>query len=534
MNRCKQVFQALLLTILVQAGIVPCMLAAETPESEQAGGTQAVFDVLEYVIEGNSRLSSLEVERAVYPFLGPRKTVEDVEKARGALEKAYQQSGYLTVLVDIPEQKVTDGVVTLRVVEGTLSKVRVTGNRYYSAGRILDRTTELREGGVPDFNRMQDELGSLARVQDRKIVPVLRPGQVPGTVEAELKVQDRLPLHGSLELNNRQTPNTDELRLVTTLRYDNLWQREHSASVTFITAPQATDSLRVFSGSYVVPVGYRGDALAIYTVVSDSAVNVLATTNVIGKGSITGARYIIALPQKGSLYHTLSLGVDSKDFKESQRVGSDSFETPISYVPFSAEYRATVTGPTRTHNGSIGLYTAPRGVFGNNEEEFARRRFGARPNYMYVRGDWLTEQRLASRTTLRGKVGGQLADQPLITTEQYAAGGAETVRGYLEVERLGDQGVVGSVELRQAMDSKTLAPYGQLTALAFADAATLRVLRPLPGQQSAFELYGTGVGVRLQGTRYWTAALDVAVPLADGLVTRKGEPRGHFRVEGRF
>jgi hemolysin activation/secretion protein len=492
------------------------------------------FDILEYRIEGNTVLSNLAIERAVYPFLGPDRGIDAVEQARSALEAAYQKTGYLTVLVDIPEQKVAGGIVLLRVVEGKLSRVRVTGNRYYSAGRILTRVDELQEGQVPDFGRVQAQLGTLGRAQDRKITPVLRPGPTPGTVEAELKVEDANPLHGSVELNNRQTPNTEPLRLSTFIRYDNLWQREHSASFQFLTAPEDPRSLRVFSLSYVMPVGKAGDALALYAVSSNSSVTALGATNVIGKGVISGARYVVALPPGNDLFHTFTFGIDSKNFEESQRLGSDTTETPISYVPVSGEYRATFGSQARTSTASMGLYTAPRGLFGNNNEEFARKRFGARPNYLYARGDWRTEQQLTPRTSVFARFSGQLSDQPLISNEQFAAGGAETVRGYLEVEALADNGAILGLELRGNLKSTPSDTWGRVLAVAFADAARLRVSEPLRGQQDRFELYSTGVGLRFQGAQYWTAMLDIAVPLTDGPTTRRGDPRAHVRVEGRF
>ncbi len=517
-----------LLAVLVLSAFAP---ARGAPDESAPG---ARFDVLEFRVEGNTVLSNLAIERAVYPFLGPERGIEAVEQARTALEKAYQKSGYLTVLVDIPEQKVDGGVVVLRVVEGGLSKVRVTGNRYYSAGRILVRVDELQEGQVPDFTRVQAQLGTLARAQDRKITPVLRPGPTPGTVEAELKVEDRLPLHGSVDLNNRQTPNTTPLRLSALIRYDNLWQREHSASFQVITAPQEPSSLQVFSISYVMPANTSGDSLAFYAVKSDSAVSVVGATNVIGKGTIAGGRYIIALPARGNYFHTVSFGMDFKDFQESLRVGTGTTETPISYALLSSVYRVSVAGPKRSNSGSIGLYTAPRGFFGNNEEEFARKRFGAMPNFIYLRADWQTEKALSARSAIYGRISGQLASQPLITNEQFAAGGADTVRGYLEVERLGDKGIVGSIELRRLVPVEAFAPWGRMTAIAFFDAAHLRILQPLPGQQADFELYSVGAGLRVNGVSRWNADVAVALPLVNGAYTLKGDPRALFQIGAYF
>ncbi|MGH8551373.1 MAG: POTRA domain-containing protein, partial [Methylococcales bacterium] len=69
-------------------------------------------------MKGNHLLQQTVVERSVYPFLGQGKSIDDVDKARQSLETAYRSGGYATVLVDIPEQNVVNGVVYLNVTEG--------------------------------------------------------------------------------------------------------------------------------------------------------------------------------------------------------------------------------------------------------------------------------------------------------------------------------------------------------------------------------------------------------------------------------
>src|SRR5487761_369324 len=76
------------------------------------------FNVYEFLVLGSHVLGQMKVEATVYPFLGPGKTIKDVEQARAALIAAYRKAGYGTVLVDIPEQAVDQGVVRLKVTEG--------------------------------------------------------------------------------------------------------------------------------------------------------------------------------------------------------------------------------------------------------------------------------------------------------------------------------------------------------------------------------------------------------------------------------
>ncbi|WP_339472366.1 POTRA domain-containing protein, partial [Pseudomonas sp. EL_65y_Pfl1_R83] len=90
--------------------------AAEGKPDEKTAGRKPAekpqrFDISEYRIEGADLLPQIEVEEAVYPFLGPSRTAEDVEKARGALEKAYTPKGYQTVTVSVPQQNPDNGFV---------------------------------------------------------------------------------------------------------------------------------------------------------------------------------------------------------------------------------------------------------------------------------------------------------------------------------------------------------------------------------------------------------------------------------------
>ncbi|HVU24848.1 MAG TPA: POTRA domain-containing protein, partial [Opitutus sp.] len=103
----------------------------------KAADAPATLFVHEYRVEGAHHLPRLAIEEAVYPFLGPGRTQDDVERARAALEQAYRDAGYQTVAVQIPPQHVAaDGVVRLQVVEGTVTRLRVKGARYFRPGQI--------------------------------------------------------------------------------------------------------------------------------------------------------------------------------------------------------------------------------------------------------------------------------------------------------------------------------------------------------------------------------------------------------------
>ena len=509
-------------------GAAPAVLdpSNQTETREQ----EASFNVFEYRVEGATLLPVVVVEQAVYPHLGEKKTLSDVEKAREALEKAYHGAGYLTVLVSIPQQKVDGGVVKLAVTEAPVDRLRVVESRYFSLGEIRAAAPELAEGKVPNFSQMQKELAALNRSADRKITPVLRPGKTPGTVEVDLKVQDQLPLHGNVELNDRYSQDTTRTRLTASLRWDNLWQKQHGLGITLQTAPENPDESRVFSASYTWPLA-SGNYLALYCVKSDSDVAAVGTLNVVGNGVIFGARYIVPLRSRGEgFFHTATLGVDYKDFDQSVAlIGGGDFNTPISYLPFTVGWDGTWLGEGRSTKAGVAFNFHLRGLVAD-EQEFADKRYKGRPNYAYLRGTASHGESWASGWGAEVRGSWQIAAQPLISNEQFAIGGVDTVRGYLESAALGDNGAALSLEAATPNFAKRLAePLDDVHLLAFVDGGYVHVRQPITADDR-FTLAGAGLGVRLKGWRGLSAGLDWAVALKALGDTERGDSRGHFRL----
>lgn len=494
-----------------------------------AHAQEAAFDVFEYRVEGATLLPVTVVEKAVYPHLGERKTLADVERAREELEKAYHGAGYLTVLVSIPQQKVDGGVVKLAVTEAAVDRLRVVESRYFSLGAIKAGAPELAEGKVPNFSQMQEELAALNRSGDRRITPVLRPGRTPGTVEVDLKVEDKLPLHGSVEVNNRYSQDTTPTHLSASLRYDNLWDKQHSLGLTMQTVPENPNESRVLSLNYTWPLA-SGNYLAFYGVKSDSDVAALGTLNVVGKGVILGARYIRPLRGDSGFFHTATAGVDYKDFTQAVNlIGSGGFNTPITYMPFTLGWDGTWLGEGRSTKLGMAFNFHLRGLVGE-EQQFADKRFKGRSGYAYLRGNASHSDTFASGWGVNARTTWQLSPQPLISNEQFTIGGVDTVRGYLESAASGDTGIAVSLEASTPNFAKRLSDsLEEARMVAFADAGTVNVLSPITADDH-FTLAGAGLGLRIKGWRGISAAVDWAVALNELGNTKQGDSRVYFKL----
>jgi hemolysin activation/secretion protein len=424
---------------------------------------------------------------------------------------------------------VDSALVRLQVTEAPVERLRVVESRYFSLGEIKAAVPEFAEGHVPHFPQMQDELVALNRSADRQVTPVLRPGKTPGTVEVELKVQDQLPLHGSLEVNDRYSQDTTPTHVSASLRWDNLWASQHSLGMTLQGVPDNPNESRVLSLNYTVPLP-SGNVLSLYGIQSDSDVSAVGTLNVIGRGFTAGLRYIQMLPGDERFFQSASYGVDYKDFKQSVNlIGSGGFNTPINYMPFTMGWDATVMGDTSTTKNSVSFNFHAPGL-GGSEQEFADKRFKGKVSYSYLRGNASHKHTLGSGANLAARASWQLADQPLISNEQFAIGGVDTVRGYYESAATGETGLAFSLEASTPSFAKYLSDsVNDARLLVFVDRGTVSVLEPITATDH-FTLSSVGVGLRVTGPAGLSLTLDWAQALEAIGATRQGDGRLHFKL----
>ena len=505
-------------------GVVPTGAAAQITNH---------FDLLEYRVEGNSLLGPELIERALSPHLGEARSFSDVEAARAALEAAYHQRGWLTVLVTIPEQQIRDGEVGLLVIEAPIGRTRIRGAQYNAPGVIREQVAELAEGRIPNFERMQAELGALNAAPDLKATPILKPGVQPGTIDAVLEIDDRLPAHGSFELSNRQSPNTSATRASASLRYGNLFQRRHTLGVTVQAAPEVQDQIRVAAINYAIPMGVTGGSFSLLAVHSRSRLERLSNApglGVLGNADSISLRWALANPSKteGDARHSLTLGFDHKRLGQSILVdGAPGLSTPVHYAPLSLAYNISRQGDSLSLAADAGLNVGLRGLLGASDQAFAARRAGTSANFLVARAGAQATTKLAGWSAL-GRIEAQWSADPLIGNEQFLMGGASTVRGYLESEASGDRGERYALEFRSP--ERSLTSGWRWIGLGFAEYAQLHTLKVGTSGGTSVRLGGLGLGLRLAARQHWVIELDAAQALYDGPTTRAGDSRFHARV----
>ncbi len=534
--------------------------SATKPEEQDEG-----FVINEFRVEGSELITPEKIQEVLKPFTGRGKRIPDIEKARLELEKAYQQLGYPTVLVVVPEQSVEEGIVRLEVVEGRLLSIRVTGNEYYSRWNILGKLPSLKIGTLlyePDFVKQMDMVNANP---DLKIAPVLKPGSEPGTVDLELKTKDHLPLHARMIGDNKGSITTPRDRLTAEVQYTNLWGSDNIVTLQTTQTPTNWGAVQSYGASYVVPLKWPDHLLAIYAskVTSNS---VLAGASlplgggdisIAGNATVAGFRFIFPVAKGKIATHQLSMGVDYKRLEETKAtfpggLGTAVVLSPIQYLPASIGYTGTYQDPygLTTFTASVRGYVAgtiPGGAKKdfqgdpNNIDDPGVRK-GSTGTFGVIQGSLSRLQPLPKDFELSMRVDGQWATEPLVPAEEYFAGGMDTVRGYIQNEALGDNAFLWRTELYtpslpsipldfswQRRRSSVLK--ATVKFVGFYDYARLWVQRTPTGQQDLFRLEGAGGGIRVKVEPInLTLQFDQAVAMQSTAATKKGDTFAHFMV----
>jgi hemolysin activation/secretion protein len=535
---------------------VPASAHAQNQEaqSQEATGMQVVappesFMVHAIDVVGVTKLSAAEIERTIYPFLGPGKTPADIEAARKAIQDAYVKIGYEATDVEVPPQPQEDfarGLVQIKVGEASVAKVKVSGSKYHSAAVLLKQLPSIRSGEPLNFKKLQSELAAANRFPDREVTPSFDGGEVPGEIDVELRVRDELPLHSSLELNNDNSPNTTALRLTGSTRHSNIWGQGHTLTAGFSLAPQRLSDSRAIFGSYSAPLIGTPWTINLNGYKSNTDIAALGGTNVLGNGYQVGVQAIYRLPFDRD-YHAFRVGVDFKDFKQSIGLrGTTISDAPIRYIPLTLGYNAAIGRDKSALDLSLsttfGLRVIkkircfdPTAPVCSLEDQFTNREVDSTENFAHVNLDLTHTYSFAGDWVTQTKFYGQFADSHLVSNEQFSVGGMSTVRGYFQSEAVGDRGIASSIELR----APSLATYigkfvDDFRLFSFLEGGLASVIDPLPDVKSVFRIASFGGGLRIKLLGHFTGEVLVGVPILSTGETRNGDPRYSFSVKGEF
>ena len=527
--------------------LVVSLAGAQAPAPSGPGASAAQeprFDIIRFVVEGATLLTSDEIESALAPFRGKAKDFADVQRALEAIESLYATTGYNAVQVILPEQEVERGEVRFRVIEAKIGAMVVDGNKFFDAANIRASLPALASGGSPNIHRIADNLRLANESPAKQTTVLLRSGAEEGVVDAVVRVSDARPIKYSLTLDNTGTSQTGAFRVGLGYQHANLFNRDHVLSMQYVTAPNdarhvdhfsviPSRNVTIIGGSYRVPIYRWGDSIDVtagYSNVHSGVVQKLF--NVSGAGTIFGVKYNYALPRWGDLEHRLAFGWDWRAFRSDvSRVGTDFSLVPdITVHPISILYSGAYRQSSHETSYSLSFHENLPGGNDGGSAAFQASRLGGRPGYLIARYGISHNRAFANDWQMRAAFNGQATRDRLVAGEQFGIGGIDSVRGFIEREIVNDHGYRGTIEgytpdLAGLTD--WLSGY-RMRGVLFYDFGRVTRMEPLASEPFGQSIASAGFGVRLSRGTNLSLRLDYAVVLDKGGLQSRGDGRAHM------
>lgn len=498
----------------------PVLPEGETPSLEQ-------IQVRDIVVTGSTVFSAETLDQVVQAYENRPLSVADLQAAADAVTQLYLSQGYITSQAVLQEQTIEAGIVEIQVIEGGLEAIQVDGTDQladYVRSRIgLGAQTPLNQLQLEEQLRLLATDPLFESVQGS-----LQPGTVPGQTLLIVTVEEADRFSGSVGVDTLSPRSVGEYRTGATLQYLNL---AGLGDRLIASAYRSTSGgSEVYDLSYQVPISPTNGTVTLRV-----APNSFRITDPQEPGFVPGISgstniYEVSVrqPLMRSLREEFALSLSYRYRDGSTLVGGQVAPTTRSSVfTFGQDYtRRDPTGAWGLRS-QFDLGTASSETGGQATQTFF---------------SWLGQaqrvQVLDPDHLLIATADLQLTPDRLLTSEQFFVGGGQSVRGYYQNARYGDNGVRFSLEDRITLvrDEEDGASIAQV--IPFFDVGYVWNNSPVPAQ--AFDqnlIAGTGVGFLLNPAPGLTTRIDLGVPLVQLNEVSGDRPSGlrvHFDVRYQF
>ncbi len=499
---------------------IPTPAIPPTPEIPQV--TVKRIEVI-----GSTVLSPAAIAAIVQPFEGKTLTFEQLQGIADRLTQQYLQRGYLTSRALLKAQTITNGLVQIQILEGSLAQVEVIGTKRLSTQYIRQ---QIQPGIQTPLSqpRLEDQLRLL------KLDPLLnnveasiRQAPEPGQSVLTVRVAEAPAVFGAASLDNDSVPTVGRIRAGVTLGYRNLTGRGDVLYGSYYRSLSGGSDVGDFG--YQVPLNPMQGSLQLRIAPSRYKVTDgdFKALDIHGSSAYYDLNFRQPLTRSPRSEFALSLGFG---YRTGKTLIADTLidESVTSVVRLGQDWLKRDAKGVWAANSQFNLGTDWLGAT----------RDGLRPTdgqrtpdgqFFSWTGQASRTQRLNPDNLLRLQANWQLTPDPLLPTQQFVLGGRQSLRGFRQNFRSGDNGVSLSIEHQvtlkrniTGLSTVQLAPFVEVGALWNASN------NPTPIASPSF-LAGLGLGLRWQPTEKWDLRLDYGLPLV-----QPRKPALYFSLKYRF
>ena len=491
----------------------------ETAPRAVATPVTGAIDVGAIMFSGLSGLEPSDFADIVARYIGRTLSSADLGRLAEEVSARARGRGLVFASARIEPQRVTTGVLTVRFDPGMLDDVRVEGD---DSGAVRDALVPLigRPAMIAQVERRLLIAGDIDGVSVRRSRFVRENGR--GVLLVTV-VRDAVRVRAVLE--NDSTAPVGPIQSRIDADFTGLLGGDDEVSLTYVTTPFEPDELQYVRGRYTKRVSRDGTDVTIGG--SAAATNpgaYLDPLDLRGRSwsANVGVRRPLYRRRDASLWFGAELTLrDSRLHRGDQLRRHDRIFA----------LRASVYGNREAWGGRLrGNFTLSRGLDAlgatrAGDPDASRDDADGTFTHAVVTTDWTRSLGDGFSTRIAGQA--QVASGPLLIAEEIAIGGNAFLRGYDYSERSGDEGIMGSAELRY--DWRNPLGLGRKAQLyGFVDTGRVSNYRDGFGGGA---LTSGGGGLRADVSSSIDANIEVAIPLSGPrFETGASDPRINLRL----
>ncbi|WP_279349229.1 ShlB/FhaC/HecB family hemolysin secretion/activation protein [Erythrobacter litoralis] len=460
------------------------------------------YDIGAIVLDGLIALTPADFADIIEDYSARSLTAMDLVALTDSIARRARERGYIFASAAVAPQSLSGGYLRVRVDEGVIDEIRVTGD---ADRAIVAQLAPLKDGHPVTLSRLERQIliaDDLSGVRLRS--PRYEREGDNGILIVEARRSD---FSGRAELTNDGSKPIGPVRARLDLDANGLISPFDEVDLTFSTVPTEPSELLFAAGRYGIVVSPGGTELSVSGSYSETRPGAyLEDRDIFGESMRVSAK--IRHPLKRS--RAFSLWTHGEF--ELRDLRQDRFDVRARHDRIPA-VRLGLYSQALMFDGSLrGGLTLAQGLDildATQTGDPLASRDDASPDFTTLSGWFAWERGLSQSFSLALAGRGQASTTPLLITEDIGLGGNSFLRGYNFSERTGDYGAMGSIELRYDWD----APFDVLrrTQLyAFADAGAVGNLE---GGRGGGSLASGGAGLRTAITRDLGFDVEIALPL---------------------
>lgn len=482
-------------------------------------GEEKAF-IKKITVVGATYISEKEIKDIITPFENKELFLRDMQKVADLITDAYRKKGYITSRAYLAPQKIENGLLEIRIIEGHMGDVDVKGNKFFKSP-LFKKKFSMRKGDPFNYNILRRDLVNINERPDRDARAVLMPGKEAGATDVILEVKDRLPFHAGFDYDNYGTRYVENNRYQWNIVHNNFAGLDDI--LTAIFGMSESDAYKLWALRYLLPIT-RTVELGIFA--AHSNIDLAREFKDMGiKGENTTYSVYATKPivEEDTMTISVNAGFDFKDtfnFQSGNEISRDRMRVAKAGIQMDMSDRVSRT--ILSNEIDIGI---PYFIAGSGRKDPRSSRAGSGGEFIKYVINLIRSQKMPFSTMLLWRNQAQITPNILTSTEQFQIGGIYSVRGYPPAEFVGDKGYSTSIELfvppyfirkdiKVLMSRATL--YDAVRIVGFYDLGIVWLKRPQFANEFKNKiLTSAGGGIRFDLPENFSLRLDLAWALDD-------------------